>query len=50
MLLLAVGRQSLPIADGHRALQGYPLYGYFHLWKFSSEPSPELFEFPRLDH
>ena len=38
-MLLAVGRQSLPVADGHRALQAFPLHGCSCLWKSSLEPS-----------
>ena len=40
-MLLAVGRQSLPVADGHRALQACPLHGC--CWKSSSEPSPDVY-------
>ena len=42
-MLLAVGRQSLPVADGHRAMQACPLYGCSCWWKSSSEPSPDVY-------
>ena len=38
----AVGRQSLPVAAGHRALLGCPLHGCSSLWKSSTEPSPDV--------
>ena len=38
----AVGRQSLPVADGLRALLGCPLHGYSSLCKYSAEPSPDV--------
>ena len=41
-MLLAVGRQSLPVADGHRAVQPCPLHGCSSWWKSSSEPSPDV--------
>ena len=39
---LAVGRESLPVADGHRALKACPLHGCSCLWKSSSVPSPDV--------
>ena len=46
-MLLAVGKQSLPVADRRKALQGCPLHGY-SLWKSCSEPSLDVLKFPRL--
>ena len=41
-MLLAVGRQSIPVAGGHRALQACPLRGCSCLWKSGLEPSPDV--------
>ena len=41
-MLLAVGRQSLPVPDGHRALKACPLHEFSCWWKSSSEPSPDV--------
>ena len=41
-MLLAVRRQSLPVAEGHRALQACPFHGCSCLWKSSLEPSPDV--------
>ena len=41
-MLLAVGRQSLPVADEPRTLQACPLHGCSCLWKSSSGPSPDV--------